>query len=102
LVDPAQNNAFRALNRAWQQGGVVSRAGGRFAITGLSATAQDGMASDLALQAERGTPSGAVPVKRPRLGIFQPWSGSMDEGWTRWVLEQYGFSFTPIHPEDFK
>ena len=26
----------------------------------------------------------------------------MDEGWTRWVLEQYGFSFVAVHPEDFK
>jgi hypothetical protein len=26
----------------------------------------------------------------------------MDEGWTRWLLEQYGFPLTPIHPEDFK
>ena len=26
----------------------------------------------------------------------------MDEGWTRWVLEQYGFSYSLIHPEDFK
>lgn len=26
----------------------------------------------------------------------------MDEGWTRWLLEQYGFAFTSIHPEDFQ
>jgi glutamine amidotransferase-like uncharacterized protein len=26
----------------------------------------------------------------------------MDAGWTRWVLEQYGFAFTVVHPEDFK
>jgi len=26
----------------------------------------------------------------------------MDEGWTRWVLEQYGFSYVLVHPEDFK
>jgi hypothetical protein len=26
----------------------------------------------------------------------------MDEGWTRWLLEQYGFELTLIHPEDFK
>jgi hypothetical protein len=26
----------------------------------------------------------------------------MDAGWTRWLLEQYGFAFTPVHPEDFK
>jgi len=26
----------------------------------------------------------------------------MDEGWSRWVLEQYGFTLVPIHPEDFQ
>ena len=26
----------------------------------------------------------------------------MDEGWTRWVLEQYGFAYVTLHPEDFK
>lgn len=25
----------------------------------------------------------------------------MDEGWTRWVLEQYGFEYVTIRPEDF-
>ena len=25
----------------------------------------------------------------------------MDEGWTRWVLEQYGFAVAVLHPEDF-
>jgi hypothetical protein len=102
VVDPAQNNAFRALNRAWHEGATVSRAGARYAVAGLTADAQDAMVRDLALQAERtAPPAGAQPVKKPRVGLFQPWSGSMDEGWTRWVLEQYGFAFTPIHPEDF-
>ncbi len=26
----------------------------------------------------------------------------MDEGWTRWLLEQYAFEFVSLHPEDFK
>jgi hypothetical protein len=26
----------------------------------------------------------------------------MDEGWTRWLLEQYGFSYLLVHPDDFK
>ena len=26
----------------------------------------------------------------------------MDEGWTRWVLERYGFTVVSLHPEDFK
>lgn len=55
----------------------------------------------LALVAERTTASG-TPLKRPRIGLYQPWSGSMDEGWTRWLLEQYGFEFLSVHPEDFR
>jgi Zinc carboxypeptidase len=103
LVDPAQNNAFRAVNRAWQQGGSVARAGNRYAISGLAGDAQDSLVSAFALQAERASATtGTAPMKRPRIGVFQPWTGSMDEGWTRWVLEQYGFPFTLVHPEDFK
>jgi hypothetical protein len=113
LVDPAQNNTFRALNRAWQQGATVQFLGGRYAIAGLDERTQDDLARTLALRAERvsaqfarpaeGRASSQMrPIRKPRIGLFTPWSGSMDTGWTRWVLEQYGFPFTPIHPEDFK
>ncbi len=36
-------------------------------------------------------PAAAEPVRAPRVGIYKPWMASMDEGWTRFVLEQYGF-----------
>jgi hypothetical protein len=26
----------------------------------------------------------------------------MDEGWTRWVLEHYGFEYTTLHPQDIR
>lgn len=106
-VDPAQNNSFRALNRAWKAGASVQYAAGksgvgaRYLIRGLSRAAQKAMAAELALAAEH-TSAGGVPLKKPRLGLYQPWSGSMDEGWTRWLLEQYGFEFASIHPEDFQ
>jgi hypothetical protein len=110
FVDPAENNAFRALNRAWQAGATVRRAGSSFAITGLSTDLQDEMVRSLALKAARNNAEGALAagaarvttVIRPRIGLYQPWNGSMDEGWTRWVLEQYGFAYVAIHPEDFK
>ncbi len=105
LVDPAQNNAFRAVNRAWKQGasvGLVSGASGaRYAISGLSESVQAELVKSLALVAERSSEGGA-PIKKPRVGLFQPWSGSMDEGWTRWLLEQYDFDFVVLHPEDFR
>jgi hypothetical protein len=105
-VDPAQNNAFRALNAAWKQGGEVqykagaADGGARYLIRGLGEAAQADLVRTLALTAER-TDEAGVPVKKPRLGLYQPWSGSMDEGWTRWILEQYGFAYVLLHPEDF-
>src|SRR5688572_33493308 len=30
-------------------------------------------------------------LRAPRVALYKPWAASMDEGWTRWVLEQYGF-----------
>ena len=105
VVDPAQNNAYRAINRAWRAGATVERAGERFAISGLESAAQDDLVRSLALRAER-VDAGAVPgsgrVRQPRIGLFQPWTGSMDSGWTRWILEQYGFAPVAVHPEDFK
>jgi hypothetical protein len=105
VVNPAQNNAFRALNKAWSQNATVQFSDGSYAIAGLAPSAQDDLVRTLALRAERrsSAPRAAAPaMKRPRIGLFQPWAGSMDEGWTRWLLEQYGFAFTLIHPEDFK
>jgi Zinc carboxypeptidase len=105
-VDPAQNNAFRALNRAWKAGLDVQYAAGgsgrgaRYLIDGLSATDQSELVKSLALTAERVGTKGE-PVKRPRLGVFEA-STSMDEGWTRWVLEQYGFDFTRVPGSDIE
>jgi hypothetical protein len=108
VVDPAQNNAYKAINRAWQQGATVQASAGadgapiRYAIRGLSETAQDDFARSLALQAERTLSAPGRAIDKPRLGLYQPWTGSMSEGWTRWVLEQYGFTYVLVHPEDFQ
>jgi hypothetical protein len=99
-VDPAQNNAFRAINRAWKTGASVS-ANGHYVIHGLSDVAQSDLVNTLALVAERTTASGAAR-KRPRIGLVRPWGSSMDEGWTRWLLEQYEFEFVTLRPADFR
>ena len=106
-VDPAQNNAFRAINRAWRQDGAVHFAGGRYLISGLSASDEEDLVKTLALSAMRVNPvqrgaERAQPVTRPRVGIYQPWGSSIDEGWIRWLFEQYGFEFVTLHPEDFR
>jgi len=42
------------------------------------------------------------PVGRARLGLYQPWMPSMDEGWTRLVLDQYGFPYTTVHNAEIR
>ena len=110
-VDPAQNNSFKALNRAWDAGAQVSfvpgsagesgAAGttGHYLITGLSGSARSELVSDLGLRTER---AGAMGTRfaRPRVGLYRPWNPSMDEGWTRWLLEAYDFEFTSLRNAD--
>jgi hypothetical protein len=41
-------------------------------------------------------------IHAPRLGLYQSWTANMDEGWTRWVLEQYEFAYTTLHNAEVK
>ena len=34
-----------------------------------------------------------IPLRLPRIGLYKPWVASIDEGWTRWVLEQHEFLY---------
>jgi hypothetical protein len=48
-------------------------------------------------------PEPALAFHAPRVAMYQPWTGgNMDEGWTRWVLEQYEFNLTSIHNDDVR
>lgn len=113
VLDPAQNNSFRALNEAWSAGGNVQFMAGRpgadgqpgqsgsYLVTGVSESIQRQWAESFALQAHRSRDTG-TDLSQPRIGLFRPWGGNMDEGWTRWVLEMYGFEFTCMRPADIK
>jgi hypothetical protein len=41
-------------------------------------------------------------LKAPRLALYNPPQGVMDEGWTRWLLEQYEFPYTRVRPGEIK
>ena len=105
-LDPAQNNAFAALNRALDAGAAVryearGGAGGRYVVSGVDGGARDRWVSDLALRAER-VGGGDGPAVRRRIGLFRPWRASMDEGWTRWLLERYGFDFAGLRNAEIR
>ena len=35
-------------------------------------------------------------TRHPRLGLYKPWTASMDEGWTRWVLEDFKWPYASL------
>jgi hypothetical protein len=41
----------------------------------------------------------APALSLPRLGIYSPWEGSMDEGWTRWACDSFGLPDTTVRNE---
>lgn len=41
-------------------------------------------------------------LRKIRVGLYQPYTASMDEGWTRLLLENYAFDFKSIVNKDFK
>ncbi len=57
---------------------------------------------DVAAPAQTPTPQIATALNRPRIAIYQSYDPSMDEGWTRYILDQYGFEYTGIHNPDIK
>lgn len=46
-------------------------------------------------------PAGA-PVHGPRVGLYKSYVASMDEGWTRWILEQWEIPYTTLEDKEVR
>ncbi len=42
------------------------------------------------------------PLTLQEIGIYQSYLASMDEGWTRWVLDEFSFPYRVLHDQDFR
>jgi hypothetical protein len=103
-LDPAQNASFRVVARVLAQGGTVRYdpgTGGRYLVEGVASGTVDRWVQELGVRADRSGAAGQAAV-RSRVALYKPWRASMDEGWTRWLLDDYGFSYTTITNADFQ
>ncbi len=105
VAAPAGDSSLaRVANRLLKAGKGVYRLAG--ASDGLEAgsylvAAEDQASLPGARRPVEGNPE--VYALRPvRLGLYQPWRASMDEGWTRLVLEQFEFPYVTVHNERMK
>lgn len=106
-LPPGGAERAKALNAALHAGGQVTvidhvvGAGGRQWPAGTAF-----LDAKAARAAAAALPGGVVLVDAPavagrtlttpRVGLYKPWSASMDEGWTRFLLERYGFAPKPL------
>jgi len=78
----SDSQTWKIINGLWASGGAVWR---------NTAT------GDFALETEA---AGFKRVQRPRIGLYRSFVPNNDEGWTRWLLEQFGFAYTSLENKE--
>ena len=111
-IDGALNDAFRAVNMLFGAGASLSRAtedaagtkrGDFIVAAGVASDTLNEVAaatgvSFAALDSAAGS---AQSLSQQRIGMYQRYyGGNMDEGWTRWLIEDFGFEYTSLFDEE--
>ncbi len=97
-----------ALNRLLKEGARLAfDAPSHVTVANVSHDKVERLAKDFGLSvkatADTRSRNAELSFHAPRIAMYQPWTGgNMDEGWTRWVLEQYEFNLTSIHNADVR
>jgi len=112
--DGRLNDSFRAANLLFDKGIMLRRVDkaapglrpGDFVVAAGSDAVLAGVAKETGVDfAALKTPptDGVHEVKRLRIGMYQRYrGGNMDEGWTRLLLEQWGFPYTSLMDAEIK
>ncbi len=96
---PARNTeAYRAVMRALAAGASVYAADSLFVFPGdAGRRAQfDARACPIAAPVQRTSTRRRIAPNVHRVGLYRSWTSSMDEGWTRWLFEQFSVPFTTV------
>ena len=113
LLDPRDNRTAILVNKLLQAGETVYRVDapvpadgetlppGAFLVKGSAGLSE--RLADLAVETgadviavEQRVRGSGWEIKAPRIGLYEPWTASMDAGWTRYLLEQYGFPYSVV------
>ncbi|NIR43567.1 MAG: peptidase M14 [Gemmatimonadetes bacterium] len=116
ILDYAVNAANLAINRVLTEGGTAAlltepvRHDGQLWPAGSALVTGEGAREILEELARteglsaRGF-DGSAPaaqVQTPRIGLYQPWTSSMDEGWTRWLFDSWSLPYTTVHDAEIR
>ena len=119
LMSPNTNASVRAINRLLSAGARVERCRepfeaastvyqpGTFCVAGgerlAELIAEVAERESLTFDAVSALPDLATDhIHAPRVGIYKSYVPNPEEGWTRFVLEEYGFSHRPLLDSDVR
>src|SRR5436309_970971 len=99
------NASFKAINQILDSGGRVAFAAtesetaegkekGAMIISGIDhdRLARIARENSLAIKSLAAAPADSLLTRKPRVGLYRAWVPVIDEGWTRWILENFDFA----------
>jgi hypothetical protein len=114
-VSHRPNASFQLVNAVLAKGGNVAMASdaintsegmekGAFVISGLNHSAIAELTAKFSVDAMSipSVPAHAISMKQAKIGLYRPWNPSTDEGWTRWILENYNYESKSIYNADMR
>ena len=113
VIDGRLNDSFKAVNLLFNAGAIVRRASadvGSVRAGDIIVGAEESASIVAEIAEETGVDFMALdvdpsdishPIERQRVGMYQRYyGGNIDEGWTRWLLEDFGFEYTSLFDPD--
>ena len=105
VLDGAVTASYAAANELMAAGVLVSRQGDDFVVPASHPQARPILErhhqmKGLPVSADPQEMGAAAPIRRSRIGLYQGWGNSMDEGWTRLMLDEYGFDYQVLKGPD--
>jgi hypothetical protein len=94
------SGAVEAQGRSFATGSVIVRSG-----TGASRERIGELARELGLDfyaLDQAPGVGRQPLRPYRVGLYRSWMANIDEGWTRWLLEQHEFPLESLSDQDIR
>ena len=118
-LDPRRNDAFLAINRLLTNGHLVYRTTSPITLESdtwpagtfiLPIDSKTPAAIDLATKGlglivapvDRKPDQPLKQLTQPQVGLYRSWRPNPDEGWTRLVLEEFGFPYRRLLNEDIR
>jgi hypothetical protein len=119
VLDARENASYAVVFALLKEGAEISRSKGKSGGDGFEMaagsffikngpTVQKALAGLLekrharAWMLDDATDIPMTALKNPRIGLYQSWWSNMDEGWSRYVLDDLGIPYTTLRNVDFR